>query len=299
MDFIRSVLAQDYAPSADETKTWDLPVNPLAYVSFVIKALNVTDEATLANLLALVTNITVAFNGQSILNMTAADLYAYNVALLGRVPIFTNLVSTDNATRSVGLVIPFGRKIMDPSECFPQARKGELSLQATLDIATAEADGLIIQAETTELPGAQPRSYLKATTLTATPAATGQFDIELPKNNPLLGCLLWGTTVPTSTAWTATIDQARVLADNVEKGYAQANWESIHADLINRSGMPLGAEDAWTTDAINNYALIDYDPMKDGQFELQTAQLNDLKLRIEAGDTNPLRIIPIERVPIG
>ncbi len=124
MEFIRSVIAQDELPAGDGTLTWDLPVNPLSHLDFTIKCLNATNEATLAQILALVTNISVLHLGQSIVNMSAADLYAYNVLQLGRVPVLTNLVSTDNATRSVALQIPLGRRIMWPQECFPPTKKG-------------------------------------------------------------------------------------------------------------------------------------------------------------------------------
>ena len=294
MEFIRSVLVQDETPLADGTLTFDLPVNPLSHINLTLKALNVTDEAALADLLALITNVQVLHLGQAIIGMSAADLYALNVALLGRVPVLTNLVATGDATRFLGLVIPLGRKIMTPGECFPASKAGEFQLQLTVDIATAEAAGLILQVETTEMLGATPARHLKATTLAATPSAAGDMDVDIPIGNPLAGILLWGTTKPTSTAWTATIEQARLLADNRERGYANANWESMHADLTNRCPVLVGDEDAWTDDCVAHYALMDYDPRVDDEFLLETAGLSSLKLRINAGDDNPLRVIPLE-----
>lgn len=294
---IRSTLIPDETPAADGTYSYNLPVNPISHIMFIIKCLNVTDEATLANILALVTNLTVANRGQSIINLSAADLYALNTVIFPGVPVFTNLVATDNATRSVGLCIPFGRMLFNPAECFPKSREGELTLSVTVDIATAEADGLILLAETIELPEASPKRYLKATTMARTPTATGQMDVDLPIGNPLAGILLWGTTVPTGTAWTATIDQFRLLVDNVEYDYANAYWEAMHADLVWRGGMPLGSEDAWANDVIPNYALVDLSPNKEDLYLLDTAPLASLKARIEAGDTNPLRVIPIELPP--
>lgn len=298
MRFIRSVIAQDETPASDGTITYDLPVNPLSYLNFTIKALNVTNEATLGEILALVSNISVLHLGQSIINMSAADLYAYNVLLLGKVPVFTNLVVTDNATRSVGLLIPLGRKIMDPTECFPATKKGEFQLQATVDIANVGADGLILQIETTELLAATPRNYLKATTLTATPSATGNMDVDLPIGNKLVALLLFSSTVPTGTVWTTTIDQARIMANNQEEGYANANWESMHADMRPRLSMPLGSTDSWAMDAVENYALMNYDPLIDDNFLLDTAPLSSLAVRINAGDTGVLRVIPLELISV-
>lgn len=293
-DFIRSTLIPDETPAADGTYTYDLPVNPLSHIILAIKCLNATDEATLAQILALVSNITVANRGQSIINMSAADLYALNTVLFPGVPVITNAVATDDATRSVGLCIPFSRRLFTPDEAFPASKAGELTLSLTVDIATTHADGLILLADTVELPEATPQRFLKATTLASTPSATGQHDVSLPIGNPLLGLLLWGTTVPTGTAWTATIDQIRLLADNIERDYANAYWETMHADLVHRGGMPLGAVDDWSDDAIANYALLDLDPNKDSMYAIDTAPLASLKARIEAGDTNALRVIPIE-----
>lgn len=296
MDFIRSVVIPDVTPAADGDYTYNLPVNPLSHINLVIKALNATDEATLASILALVTDINVSYLGQSILSMSAADLYALNTTLFPGVPVLTNLVATDDATRSVGLVLPFSRTLFNPKEAFPRTKSGELTLTLTVDIATAEADGLILLAESTELPEASVERYLKVTTLTKTPTATGDTDIDLPIGNLLLGNLLWGTTVPTGTSWTTTINKARLLADNIERDYANANWEAMHADLVWRGGMPLGSTDAWANDAIINYALMDLDPNKDGMYAIDTAQLSALKLRIDAGDTEALRVLPMELV---
>lgn len=297
--FVRSVIVQDETPAADGTYTWDLPVNPVSFVDVTIKCLNVTDEATLANILALVSKVEVLYRGQSVVSVSAADLYAMDCVVMRGVPVFANLVATDNATRSVALRIPLGRRSYDINESFPATKKGELQLQATVDIATAEADGLILQVETVELLDVSPTQYLKYTTLSATPAATGDFDVGLPMGNDVLGLLLFSTTVPTGTVWTTTINKLKVLLDNVEYGYANANWESMHGDLLARGGMPLGSEDAWADDAIKQYAFADYDANDDGEHAVSTRGRSTFTARIDAGDTNALRIIPVELVKVG
>lgn len=296
--FVRSVIVQDVTPAADGVYTYDLPVNPLSFVDLTIKCLNVTDEATLAQILALVTKAEVVYRGQAIVSLSAADLYAMNVVLMRGVPVITNEVATDNATRSVALRIPLGRRPFDVAESFPATKKGELQLQLTVDIATGDADGLILQAETVELLDVTPTQYLKYTTLSATPSATGDMDVGLPIGNDVLGLLLFSTTVPTSTAWTTTIDKLKVLLDNVEYGIANANWESLHGDLLARGGMPLGDIDAWADDAIKNYSLGDYDPNDDGTWAVPTLGKSSFTARITAGDTNALRIIPVELVKV-
>lgn len=299
MRFIRSVQVQDVTPSDDGTVTYDLPVNPCSHLIFTIKALNVTDEATIAQLLDLVTNVEVLHRGSSITQMSAADLYALDFALLGKAPVALNMIATDNATRALSLIIPFGRQAFNPAECFPESKAGELQLQATVDIATSDADGLILQVESVELIGARPTRYLKATTLTKTPAATGSTDLDLPIAHTLAGVLLYSTTVPATTAWTTTIDKVKLLADNSEVLFSEANWECLHGDLIFRCGDEPGHTTARGDDSIAHYALMDFSPRNIDDFLLDTRPFSSLKLKITAGDTNALRAIPLELVTPG
>lgn len=297
--FVRSVIAQDVTPAADGIYTYDLPVNPLSFVDFTLKCLNVTDEATLADILALLTKVEVLYRGAAIVSVSGADLYAMDCVLMRGVPVLTNLVATNAATRSVALRIPLGRRPHDINESFPATKKGELQLQATIDIANAEADGVILQIETVELLDVTPTQYLKYTTLSASATAAGDLDVGLPMGNDVLGLLLYSTTKPTGTVWTTTIDKLKILLDNVEYGYANANWESMHGDILSRGGMPLGDEDAWTFDAIAHYAYADYDPNDDGTHAVPTRGRSTFTARILAGDTAAMRIIPVELVKVG
>lgn len=293
---LRSVIVQDYTPAADGSFTWDLPVNPLSYISLVIKALNVTNEATVAEIAAMLTNIQVLHRGTSIFQLSGVDLLALNAILLRHTPLLLNQVATDDATRALMLIIPMGRKLLHPDEAFPETKSGELQLRLTVDIANAGADGLILQVESTEIPDAHPSRHLKVTTLTLTPSATGQTDLDLPIRNAYSGILLWGTTVPTGTAWTTTIDQVKLLADNTESMFSLANWEALHGDLINRIGHQPGYILADGDDMIGHYAYMDFAPNDEDLYLLETPGLSALKLRITAGDTNPLRALPIELV---
>jgi len=294
MDFLRSVIVQDETPAADGSFTWDLPVNPLSHINLTIMALNVTNEATMAEIAALVTNVQVLHRGTSIIQISGPDLLALDHVLYGKAPILSNQVATDNATRWLGLIIPLGRQFMNPNECFPESKAGELQLRLTVDIANAGADGLILQVEATELFGARPSRHLKCTTLTSTPAAVGAHDIDLPIRNVYAGIMLWATTKPTGTVWTATIDQVKLLADNTERLFSLANWESLHADLLTRPGHEPGYILADGDDHIAQYSFMDFSPANRDDFLLDTAPLSALKLRVTAGDTNPLRVLPLE-----
>jgi hypothetical protein len=294
MDFLRSVIVQDVTPAADGSYTYDLPVNPVSHIILAIKALNVTDEASEAHLAALVTNIEVLHRGTSIMQFSAADLLAIDHVIFGKSPLLLNQIATDNATRALILIIPFGRSIYNPSECFPESKAGELQLRLTVDIATTEADGLILQVEAIELLGASPSRHLKITTLSKTPSATGACDVDLPIHNVYAGLLLFSTTIPATTAWTTTVNQVKLLADNTEKLYSLSNWISLHGELLNRPGHEPGYIAADGNDHIANYSFMDFAPGNSDEFLLDSRPLSALKLRVTAGDTNVLRVLPFE-----
>lgn len=318
MRFIRSILRQDVTES-DGTITVDLPTNPLSHLIYTIKALNLSanTKATLAQLLGAVEKVEVLHRGSAVISLSGADLYAYNCVILGHEPWQENVINTENATRALTLMIPFGRKLYDPSNCLFSTKKGELQLKITLDIADTGYDGLMSQIESVELLGASPAVHHKITTLNKT-AVVGDFDVDLPIGNPLLGILLYSTTVMTGTAWTKTIDKIKLLVDNVEKYYAKCNWESLHGDFVNF----LNPANAWaekihdfedTASAISNvdtqpeeqvdtdlshYALMDFGLWIPKEYKLETAGLSRLHLKITGGDTNALRILPIEEMSV-
>ena len=293
MQFIRSVLVQDESISAGDIKNYDLPVNPLSHIIFTLKGLNVTDEASLSEILARLEKIEVLYHGSSVISLSGADLFALNVIMLGKEPILANQVADDNATRYLSLIIPFGRKLFNPAECLPETSKGELKLRVTFSSTETAIDGLILQVETVELIGATPEKFLKATTITKTPE-TGDNDIDLPIGNKLAGVLLFGTTIVAGTSWTNTIEKVKFLVDNIEYDYSEANWESLHGDLMTKIGQKENYDGSADNDDVAHYALLDFSPNDGDDFLVDTSGKSRVHLRINAGDTNEIRVIPIE-----
>lgn len=296
MQYNRSVIAQNTSIAASQVITLDLPVNPLSHLMVNLQGLNVTDEATLAQILARMTKIEVLHRGASIFSMSGTDTHALNAIYFGQMPILTNQIATDNATRNVTLIVPFGRKLYNPEECFPATRKGELQLQITFSASEAEIDNLVLQVEAIELFGAAPKQFLKLTTLTKTPTATGDLDIDLPINNRLAGITVFSTTVPTTTATTKTVNSVKMLADNKENMFSLSNWESLHGELLNRIGHREDYDGSADNDDIRQYAHMDFSPERSDEFLVDTKSFANLKLRVNAGDTNVLRLFPWEMV---
>jgi hypothetical protein len=165
---------------------------------------------------------------------------------------------------------------------------------------------------------AKPTRFLKYTTITKTPTATGDHDVDLPLGNKIAHALLFGTTVPTAASFNASIGQLRLLLDNVEHYYARTNWEtlhnemqrrlaessqsSVHQHLENTAGAY--AQNSTTDDNNSNvgffdsYAFLDFDPLDDGSYLLETAGRARCHLRITADVADAIRIIPTELIEV-
>lgn len=321
--FLHQVLVQDAAITVSTTRSDDLPVNPLSMILYTVKVLN--DTGTLTNfsliraLLAQVSKLEVLYQGAAIMSGSLADLARLSAIFIGRGPRQSRIVHTDNDIRSVTIPILLGRKPYWPEECFPAVRRGELVLQSTFAAAQTGIDNVVLQAETIELLEAKPMRYLKATTISKTPSATGDHDVDLPIGNMLVGILGFGTTPPSGTSYNASLGQLRLLIDNAEAYYARTNYESLNGLLQLRSAGGLQSTDhthlentaalytqSATTDEQNvnpdffeEYVFLDLDPHMNGMYALDTKGLARVHLRINQEPTaDAIRILPVELVAV-
>jgi len=194
MDFIRSNLVQDLTV-ATGVLTRDLPTNPISHLIVTLTGLNVTDEATLAEILAFINSIQVTNSGKTIYNLQSEDVYAQNVKLFGHTPMLTGKIATDNEVRSLTLMVPFGRTIFNPDECLFGAKKGDVTLRVDLTIPATSLDGAVINIETVELPDANPSRYLRSVLkVVSAPGATGENEVDLPIGNLLVAAGIRMTT---------------------------------------------------------------------------------------------------------
>jgi hypothetical protein len=322
MQFLRQILIQDESQAASTVRTDDLPVNPLSAILLSAKFLNdtgtLTDYTVASALLNFISKVEVLFQGSAVVSGSLADLARLSGILLGRGPRQTETTSVNNNQRCITVPILLGRKPYWARECFPAVRRGELRLQITSGAATTGVDTCVLQAETIEILGATPSHYLKSTTIAKTPSATGDHEVDLPIGNILAGALLFGTTVPTGAAYTASIEQARLLVDNVEAYFAACNWETLQGELSLRTQANsqqsehvhvsdvAAAYTQWqntdlnavNADFYNNYAYMDLDPLKDDSYLLDTKGRARIHLKINAGAADAIRIMPVELVQI-
>jgi len=316
-NIIRSVIQQDVAVAASTVlDPINLPVNPLSHIWFTVRALNNTGTITnfefLNDFLTFFTNIEIRFKGHVIIGGNLADLAILNGLLTGYKPVQGNVVETNNDVRFASFLLSFSRVPFWREEAFPAVRSGELTLHITSGAAPAGLDGFTIQVETVELLGTTPARFLKYTTQTRTFPATGQNDLDLPIGNPILGILVFGTTVPVTTSFNATAGDMRILVDNVEMDYTDTNWETLHGELGRRIGSQydwlghfhgVNAAGAGQEDTqhqqhapapLDNYAFMDFDPLKDMSYALITEAKSRVQLRVTADVADLIRILPVE-----
>lgn len=317
MEFLESMMVSNESVSAGDVKTYDLPVNPLSHALLTMKfAQNQANtQLTFSNIPLMITKIEVLYKGASVFSMNGLDAIACARYLLGFESWGVNATGADNDLLSFTFLIPFGRKLFWPAECYPASMRGELILQVTFASSFTQIDGVTLQVQTFELLNASPERYLRQTTLTRTPTATGDVEIDLPIGNKISDVVLWGTTIPAADTATRTITDVRLQVNNVEKYYTKGFYESLH----NMAGMKLPAPGYWgnhihqqdaaafaqyqdssavkpANHILSNHIHLPIDVNVDGEFILDTKGLSDLELVINAGDTNPLRVLPCEIV---
>lgn len=298
MEFIRSSLLKDHT-AATEVKKIDLPVNPLSHLIISLDMYNATDEATLAEILVFINSIKVEHNGVAVCSLMSEELYALDAYLYGRRPVLLGKLATDNLHRCFSLVVPFGRRIFDPEECYPASKKGELTLSLDYTAPATAADNGTVNVECVQLPGATPRRFLKSVTKTVSaPGATGDNDVELPIGNDILAILMRMTTWPGASTHTYGVDGVTVKVDEEEYGYSFARAQCLGGDLIHHYDTQHGAIAAQGIVTPTNCVIIDYDPLKDGSYALQTRGKSRVHMVLNMGVDEATYVTPLELVSV-
>ena len=298
MEFIRSNILKDHT-SATEVIEKDLPTGPLSHLILAVSCCQATDEITLAELLAFINKIEVTKKGVEITSLESEDLFGTNCYLYRKPPIKTNNITTATATTTLGLIIPFGRKIFDPDECYPATKKGDLTVRIdTTVIATAAITG-IFNLEAVELVGATPKHYLKTTLMTvAAPGKTGDNDVELPMGNEIIALQIRRTSGPAATTHLYGVDAASILKNNKQFGYASAQAECLDADIGLRMG---GLRSTMLLQQLlvpEKIFWMDFDPNDDSKWLLNTKDATSLKLRLNMGVNEATYVTLMERVAV-
>lgn len=312
--------------AADGVYTYDMGVNPLSVILVNIRPLN--DTGTLSTwcnafrLAQAINRASLFYRGHSVISMRGEDIAAFNFFRWGMVPFLANPDNVNNERRCMTLPIILGRYPYMPTSCFPACNKGELTLELDLDIADQGYDTLNISIDTVELPNAKPKSYERRVQQSATWAATGNNDLDLPVGNLMRGLFLWGTTAFDGATPAPSWGNVTVLQDNQEVGFRSVDWEVLATlqALWGRLPLPVtedGHMHTTTTDGnaqtavetlagggytreatYRQYAFIDFDPTGDDSMALDTSGSRRLQIRANAETADSVRCIPIEVIKV-
>jgi hypothetical protein len=318
-NILRTVLVQNRTEAADRSFQEDLPVNPLSLIIITIRALNNVVDVTrpIVDLLNMITDVGVMFRGADIIRGPLRDLAVLNGAVLGIAPHMQLGQDADDEVIAISVPISLGRKRLWEMECFPATKRGDLILEMTVDVAVNNFDGLVLQIETVELLDANPTKYLKYVRQTTEFGSTGEERVALPIGNPLVGILLTGDTVPTAAAVTATWNQLRLKADNVETRYSRANWDSLNGELNSRhpgwnnnirdhahryNGAAAGFASTLEAIRVNeygqDYALLDFWPGDQDTFLFETKGFGDVEIQRDSGTQDTGFFYPLELITV-
>ena len=318
--FTHSVVVQNEDMTAGESPTWDLPVSPLSHLLLTIKFTQTTEtlQCPFVDIPALLSKVEVLYKGAGVTSMNGLDLLACGILICDFESWGVNATGQAEAERSLTFLVPFGRQLYSPIECYPSTSRGELILQITWQSTfSTYIDNVKLQVEAVELPDAHPERFLKMTTSHVTPTAIADYDVELPVGNQISDIVLWGTTIPIVTADTATIAKIQIRKNNSEFMYSKANFETLH-NMMGRlraapgywglhthdilaalaAGDPVGINDPMEH-ILSNHLLVPFDVRRDMVHILKADDTKDLKIRISPDDQLAVRVIPCEVVAVG
>lgn len=321
--FLRSIVSdfQALTASADITPV-DLPVNPLSHLLLTLEGTGAARTtlglySMISDFATGVTDVSIRHRGENVLQGQLVDLMMLNAFVSGYFPWGEKPDGDVGKVRSMTFLIAFNRKPFWSEECFPATTRGNLRFHMTAGALPAAFTARRWMLEAVELIEAKPIRYLKATTITHTPTATGRRRIPLPIGNDILSVLLFDPTVVTGDAATYNPQLVKLLKDNVEQYYPQSRWESLHDCFGRRGAIPLqlGGHNHFLTqvaaageveegefnksEAPRQFNYLDFDPLDNGEYALSTQGAASLDLDLDMGTgAGTSRFLPLELIRI-
>lgn len=317
--FTHSVVVPDETVTAGKSPSWDLPVSPLSHLFVTLKFCQDTTATPIvfADIPGMIDKLEVLYKGSGVTSMNGLDLLACAILVCDFESWSVNATGEAEAERSFTFLVPFGRQLYSPIECYPSTARGELVLQITWAASFTAIDTVRINVQAAELPDAHPERFLKMTTGAFTPTSTQEYDMELPIGNQISDVVLWGTDIPTADASAPSISEIQVRKNNSEFMYSKATFETLHNmmgrlraapgywashthDLLTEvtQGKPTGPVDP-QNHILAHHLLVPFDVRRDGVHILRTDDAKDLNIRIKPATASGVRVIPCEVVAIG
>lgn len=317
--YLRTIVSEPTTLAATgEMTPVDLPVNPLSLILLTLlieePAQQVTNAWTLlSDYYAAISDLSIRHKGEMIVQGNLQDVMMTNFLLHGQLPFGTHLSGIGN-NRAMTFPIALTRRPYSHEEGFPATSRGNLRFHMNvLDITPGTATALQFALEAVELIEDDPKQYIKYTTNTHALTATGRRRVPLPIGNELVGVTLFDPATEITTAEAFAFGKTKVMVDNVEQYYGESNWESLRQSLAARYALAMnalghvhghaaadtvtGQEQVRLNEPPHQYAYLDFDPLKDDSYLLETAGHADVELDINSDvSSGTLRYLPVELV---
>jgi hypothetical protein len=309
------VTEQRSLASAPETIELTLGVQPLTALTFQLEGQLATanTDDSLPTFASKISSIEVLWRGTRIAIGRPLDLIATYLAVTGIVPEFLAPGVTAGSIRQLNFAIPFTRKLFDPNEAFPASQKGDLVLIVRTAANPSAYNNYTLTVQATELPEARPNRFIRTSQLVATITSTGIFDLDLPRVLPILGINVAQTARRPYDA-NNTVTNFELLANNANAYLSSSRNESLewllaqpsqfalktstHRHTENTAGAYTQNATTLTDRLVNDFTdyqtYLNFDPLRDGSYAIDTSKLSDLKLRMNVTATATLYVNVVE-----
>lgn len=320
--FLRTIV-QDFTTlsATGEISLVELPVNPMSFLVLTLAGEQPAAQVTnafdwLNDFLAAVDNVRVVRRGENLIQANLADHMMVQAALHGYVPHGTEQTGAA-ALRTMSFLLAFSRKPYWPDEGLPAGGRQTYQFgMNVLDVSPGTFTTLQWALEACEMIESDPKRYVKYGTRTHAITSTGRRRLSMPIGNDLVGVVLFDPASEIDATEAYFWGKTKVIVDNVEQYYAESNWEALRADLAMRIHGPnlkfghahgqaaadtnVGQELHLEDRAPLQYGYLDFDPLHDGMYLLDTRGKSDVELDANSDvNTGTARYVPIELVQVG
>ena len=294
--YLSETVVTERALAAGVNGPFDLPVNPVSFILLHVRADTAAGAVDFQQLFAHLEAVTVTFKGTSIVNMAGVDLVRLVHQVWGRSVNIENLGAGPGQLISFTLPIPFSRIPFWPREAFPATRRGEFNVSITRSAALTNIAAPQFAVETVSLLEANPSQFLKMVTLSRA-IAVEDAEMEIPNGNPVLGLQIFSPTAMGVGPISEGIRRMRLLLDNVEYDVGDASFDAHRAIGFFRAG---GLNEYGPLPSVvRNYTYVDFDPLKDESYAVETEGRASVRLRFVPDVAVTVRVTPVELVRLG
>ncbi|GAI59871.1 unnamed protein product, partial [marine sediment metagenome] len=112
--------------------------------------------------------------------------------------------------------------------------------------------------------------------------------------NDLLAVLIRLAAFPGATEFIFTVDDFRLLVDNMERGIASAKTVELLGEMLTRVNGTVRSTAAQGGLIPNTSLWMDFDPTRDGTYMIDTRGASRVHLRANYGEAGAIFVAPLE-----